>query len=45
MTNVISIMNDDLSFNINEFHKLKEITKLFPEKENLLEVIFFIKNS
>lgn len=40
MSNMIYIMNDDLSFNIEEFFKLKEINKIFSDKEYLIEVIF-----
>lgn len=38
MSNIITIMNEDLSFNINDFIKLKEIQKLYPEKPNLVKV-------
>lgn len=38
MSNMISILNEDLSFKISDFLKLKEIQKIYETKELLLPV-------
>jgi len=39
MSNLMSFINEDLSFTINELFKLKEIQKLFANRDLLIQVI------
>jgi len=39
MSNILPILNDDLSFNLNDFIKLKEIQKYYSTKELLIPVL------
>ena len=43
MSNLISILNEDLSFNITDCLKLKEIQKLYQSKELLIPVSKTVK--
>ena len=42
MSNIITILNVDLSFALGDFIKQKEIHKLFATKELLLPVLFLL---